>query len=68
MDFFKATMDEDAKAFEKIEKFINGETTPEFVQKWIDGIAVRINLLTHLNIDFIEEYKKNIIHQETRED
>lgn len=42
--------------------------SPEWVQEEIDAIMVRINKLTHHNIDFIEELKKNLLHQQTRED
>lgn len=42
--------------------------SPEWVQEEIDAIMVRINKLTHYNVDFVEELKKNLIHQETMED
>lgn len=68
INFFNDGMNKDAQLFDEAEKLNFKKITPEFIQKCIDAIATRINLLTHLNVDFIEEYKKNVIHQETRED
>ena len=44
------------------------EITPEFVHEGMDVIGVIANCMTHLNIDVEEEFKKNVIHQQTRED
>ena len=37
-----------------------------FVHESVDLISVILNMLTHYDIDFIEEYRKNVEHQESR--
>ena len=67
VEFLNAAQCEDIEACIQMDEH-KGKYTPEVVQEKIDAIAVRINELTHNNIDFIGEYEKNTIHQETRED
>lgn len=69
LDLFEKMIEEDKEMIVEGEKCLKeSNLTPEFVQETIDSIAVRINMLTHLNVDFIAEYEKNVIHQECRED
>lgn len=67
-DFFEKMNEEDVEAVMALSKKGYPELSSEFVQEMIDSIMTRINLLTHLNVDFIEELKKNIEYQEIRED
>ena len=51
---------------EWVEDIWNIDPTPEFIHESIDLVAVILNMLKHYDIDFIEEYRKNVEHQESR--
>ena len=66
-EFIKAADSEDMEAIFAYQAA--GYTyNDKVVQEKIDAIAVRINELIHAGYDFVAEYEKNTIHQETRED
>lgn len=48
------------------EYFTETELTKEMIHEAVDICAVIINMLKHYNIDFVEEYRKNVEYQESR--
>lgn len=53
---------------EAMECVRSGELTPSLCHEGADVMGVLCNLFTHLNIDIIAEYKKNVAYQIDRED
>ena len=67
IDFLEKMQEEDNEMVQAAKECVDKSMlTPEFIHETIDSIAVRVNMLTHLNVDMVAEFKKNREYQEDR--